>query len=162
MAFVFLSSAHAETSNQTVESLPRLSLKPGEDAISIASHLRYTAIQNVRLSLDEIIARDTELKPLPSDVIQFGPTKDPIYVRLNVKNIADTDGSWILFTGRGSLTGIRIWRLDGTPRLLFDGLNKADLISNLRTYQAFSTEICLLYTSPSPRDRTRSRMPSSA
>ena len=24
------------------------------------------------------------------------------------------------------------------------------------------TEICLLYTSPSPRDRTRSRMPSSA
>ena len=24
------------------------------------------------------------------------------------------------------------------------------------------TKICLLYTSPSPRDRTRSRMPSSA
>ena len=24
------------------------------------------------------------------------------------------------------------------------------------------TEVCLLYTSPSPRDRTRSRMPSSA
>ena len=24
------------------------------------------------------------------------------------------------------------------------------------------TELCLLYTSPSPRDRTRSRMPSSA
>ena len=29
-------------------------------------------------------------------------------------------------------------------------------IGNLRSY------ICLLYTSPSPRDRTRSRMPSSA
>ena len=28
--------------------------------------------------------------------------------------------------------------------------------------QAQLTEICLLYTSPSPRDRTRSRMPSSA
>ena len=27
---------------------------------------------------------------------------------------------------------------------------------------ALSTLICLLYTSPSPRDRTRSRMPSSA
>ena len=26
----------------------------------------------------------------------------------------------------------------------------------------FQAEICLLYTSPSPRDRTRSRMPSSA
>ena len=31
--------------------------------------------------------------------------------------------------------------------------------SGIRTYQAVS---CLLYTSPSPRDRTRSRMPSSA
>ena len=27
---------------------------------------------------------------------------------------------------------------------------------------AFETKTCLLYTSPSPRDRTRSRMPSSA
>ena len=27
---------------------------------------------------------------------------------------------------------------------------------------AFSSNYCLLYTSPSPRDRTRSRMPSSA
>ena len=27
---------------------------------------------------------------------------------------------------------------------------------------ALETRVCLLYTSPSPRDRTRSRMPSSA
>ena len=32
---------------------------------------------------------------------------------------------------------------------------------SLRDY-ILDTEICLLYTSPSPRDRTRSRMPSSA
>ena len=33
-----------------------------------------------------------------------------------------------------------------------------------RTLERFSydRDICLLYTSPSPRDRTRSRMPSSA
>ena len=29
-------------------------------------------------------------------------------------------------------------------------------------YRADATSVCLLYTSPSPRDRTRSRMPSSA
>ena len=29
-------------------------------------------------------------------------------------------------------------------------------------HQVFLRNICLLYTSPSPRDRTRSRMPSSA
>ena len=42
----------------------------------------------------------------------------------------------------------------------------SDDIENLRAYAklAGTTEdgICLLYTSPSPRDRTRSRMPSSA
>jgi len=140
---IFLSSAHAETSIQPAENLPRLSLQPGEDATSIASHLRFTPIENVQLSLDDIKSKDAELKSLPTDVIQFGPAKNAIYVRMNVENTADTDGSWILFTGRGSLTGIRIWRLDGTPRLLFDGLNKANLISNLRTYQAFSTEIGL-------------------
>ena len=32
----------------------------------------------------------------------------------------------------------------------------------LREEREFLSEACLLYTSPSPRDRTRSRMPSSA
>ena len=32
----------------------------------------------------------------------------------------------------------------------------------LKITKAQSDKICLLYTSPSPRDRTRSRMPSSA
>ena len=36
---------------------------------------------------------------------------------------------------------------------------EANLVLNLETSQ---THPCLLYTSPSPRDRTRSRMPSSA
>ena len=33
---------------------------------------------------------------------------------------------------------------------------------DLRTSAEYQTNSCLLYTSPSPRDRTRSRMPSSA
>ena len=32
----------------------------------------------------------------------------------------------------------------------------------VRGVEEHHTEVCLLYTSPSPRDRTRSRMPSSA
>ena len=35
-------------------------------------------------------------------------------------------------------------------------------LSNLNDVRKGCDEICLLYTSPSPRDRTRSRMPSSA
>ena len=45
----------------------------------------------------------------------------------------------------------------GVPNLTMSEIAKKLKIS-LRTLY----EICLLYTSPSPRDRTRSRMPSSA
>ena len=39
-----------------------------------------------------------------------------------------------------------------------ENLDKAEIILELNGF----TKSCLLYTSPSPRDRTRSRMPSSA
>ena len=61
------------------------------------------------------------------------------------------DSQWIAFTSRGSLfvmnaEGKRLRRLAGSA-------NSVDC--------TWSPD-CLLYTSPSPRDRTRSRMPSSA
>ena len=38
-----------------------------------------------------------------------------------------------------------------------------DLVTQLKNFEKISKDnFCLLYTSPSPRDRTRSRMPSSA
>ena len=43
--------------------------------------------------------------------------------------------------------------------------SKGEIQLGLRTYTAArigTEDTCLLYTSPSPRDRTRSRMPSSA
>ena len=40
------------------------------------------------------------------------------------------------------------------------GINQT--ITVRRIFQGIGVESCLLYTSPSPRDRTRSRMPSSA
>ena len=43
------------------------------------------------------------------------------------------------------------------------GLNRVvGLLSVALSAVTFRSVICLLYTSPSPRDRTRSRMPSSA
>ena len=35
-------------------------------------------------------------------------------------------------------------------------------LSYMEAFEVLHIEVCLLYTSPSPRDRTRSRMPSSA
>ena len=48
-----------------------------------------------------------------------------------------------------------------------DNLKHTDLIEILAAYpktpiNILISQACLLYTSPSPRDRTRSRMPSSA
>ena len=51
-------------------------------------------------------------------------------------------------------------------RTLLNYLEQTDLLKNkeiLRCLDVIAREYgCLLYTSPSPRDRTRSRMPSSA
>ena len=54
------------------------------------------------------------------------------------------------------------------PVLLFGGTILGVLIQTLtlgliiNSLQKYQPNLCLLYTSPSPRDRTRSRMPSSA
>ena len=56
----------------------------------------------------------------------------------------------------------------GTIILTPEGINSTIACANLENLYSFETYIskyfpsCLLYTSPSPRDRTRSRMPSSA
>ena len=41
-------------------------------------------------------------------------------------------------------------------------LGSSNMIGGLQSVNGSMTKACLLYTSPSPRDRTRSRMPSSA
>ena len=51
--------------------------------------------------------------------------------------------------------GIRVWERDGT---LWPGL----LAGTWFAAEFACVYLCILYTSPSPRDRTRSRMPSSA
>ena len=69
---------------------------------------------------------------------------------------SDTTYDLIGFTNSNSQSGIR----------LTDGTNNDDVLivgaGSITASQNSNTITCLLYTSPSPRDRTRSRMPSSA
>ena len=67
-------------------------------------------------------------------------------------------------------SGIKYLLLDGiiTQRLL-EGARNAGIecvvghrVAKLSNSDGLNLKTCLLYTSPSPRDRTRSRMPSSA
>ena len=52
--------------------------------------------------------------------------------------------------------------LDDTDRLVVGGCRLSDLAERYGTPLYVLDEACLLYTSPSPRDRQKSRMPSSA
>ena len=78
--------------------------------------------------------------------------------------------SWIgMFPGQGSQEpGMGKELLEKYPELLIDifdeslGWSLKDIINGGDAASIKKTNICLLYTSPSPRDRTRSRMPSSA
>ena len=49
-----------------------------------------------------------------------------------------------------------------TPQALDDGARHAALRAVLKLLEHWQCSDCLLYTSPSPRDRQKPRMPSSA
>ena len=73
-------------------------------------------------------------------------------IALAKANQMEFGGIKIILTGGYSLNGF----LPATPNFVM-------VASTLPTYpESYYTKGCLLYTSPSPRDRTRSRMPSSA
>ena len=58
---------------------------------------------------------------------------------------------------------LRVVLLNPSAQSLLDVSENQALGESILTYFGHdNTEDCLLYTSPSPRDRTRSRMPSSA
>ena len=59
-------------------------------------------------------------------------------------------------------TDLRAKLAEDTSGLSQAGLPKLSLPDGVSVSEETDSEACLLYTSPSPRDRTRSRMPSSA
>ena len=84
--------------------------------------------------------------------------KNRIQLASSVSNA--NSGTQINLTGLGSGSS-------HTLNVAFDGVNTKfkithDSGTHAKVTRASQLMICLLYTSPSPRDRTRSRMPSSA
>ena len=72
-----------------------------------------------------------------------------------------------LLYGDGVFEGIRfysgrVFRLEEHIDRLFDSARAIALKIGMGKSAVIEATLCLLYTSPSPRDRTRSRMPSSA
>ena len=97
--------------------------------------------------------------------ISGGTTKEPFNESLPSPFVIPDGSIWnqslsIPGTPPGSTTSIvQVYPSSGALRLTADST-----VSGSRSFIAYTTynNTCLLYTSPSPRDRTRSRMPSSA
>ena len=84
------------------------------------------------------------------------PTGTPVVGRVHGLVFNDLNGDGLPSSGEPGLIGVGI--------LLYQGSNIVGATTTVGdgTYHFDSLLPCLLYTSPSPRDRTRSRMPSSA
>ena len=90
------------------------------------------------------------------------------YVRcvVGVRDANDPTAISVIGHGIGQNQGMRrgvIMHVDDAVEAIIQAMTEAERISGVRI-EAATVNIngCLLYTSPSPRDRTRSRMPSSA
>ena len=77
--------------------------------------------------------------------------------------VRDKLGEWLSdeqFAGAYGVRGKPGW--PPSRLALVTIFQKAENLTDRQAAECVRTRICLLYTSPSPRDRTRSRMPSSA
>ena len=129
---------------QARDPLPTIELRAGEDAPEVARQIRYTrGLGNLgNRTAEQILAAD--FRPISGRAVHFGPPGERTAVALRVRNVGDEAGSWILTTGRGSLSYFRLYEVtDDGLNVLVDGTDPAKTSRNLRTYQAFSTELVL-------------------
>ena len=117
-------------------------LRPiGENSNYVFNSILKTLIYETLLDLDPITL---EYKPLLADKWYIAEDKKTYFYHIN------SEAKWH----------------DGLPVTSFDIIATWDLLTNEGIREPFQNDLwnkyCLLYTSPSPRDRTRSRMPSSA
>ena len=139
----------------------------GEQCLEMMQKVKGLLDQGGRLeeTVSEEIAnyRQTKGKYIPGFGHRFHKPEDPRAPRL-MKLASDADGEKIV-NGNFMRIGLEIQRqlshekstgiamnIDGATAVIFGELGFAPPLARG----------CLLYTSPSPRDRTRSRMPSSA
>ena len=117
----------------------------------------------VKNSGGEFPAKKITVNLAPGDLPKEGPTFDlPIAISILLSSgqlVFDSEKS--LFIGELSLNG-RVRLSKGVLPMVLAAKEKGIESVYIPMANLHEAETCLLYTSPSPRDRTRSRMPSSA
>src|SRR5665811_1008169 len=93
--------------------------------------------------------------PLEEEISKIEATQDSVIEKTDIGGPtlvrSAAKGGRIVICDKEDRGKVIDWLKEGEP-------DKENFLNDLRA----KTEACLLYTSPSPRDRTRSRMPSSA
>ena len=120
---------------------------------------RVDAIAERAIRWSSLRIKPRNEKKLAITVFSFPPDKG------NVGTAAylDVFGSIHLVMQEMKAKGYDVQDLPSTPRELLEAvINDADAMQGSPELSIAHRMSCLLYTSPSPRDRTRSRMPSSA
>ena len=103
----------------------------------------------------DLFAEGTDLKAVVGTEVQMVGTDQ--FVKGTELQVLDTD----LLEEGNDLLEVGIDLLEVGTGLLEVGIGLLEVIE-LDKVEKLQEDTCLLYTSPSPRDRTRSRMPSSA
>ena len=126
------------------EPLPEVDLVAGPDGPALAPFLRYSRDIGETGPGGIVRALAQPMERVEGTSIHFGPPGQRTAVALRVRNTGPVSGSWILTTGRGTLSHFRLYEFAGSqPRLLVDGTDSRQIRENLRTYQAYSTEVVL-------------------
>lgn len=124
-------------------SLPEIALEPGRDGPSLPPLIRYIRDDGPGAAPVEALLR-RPLRAASGEAQHFGAPGERIVIALRMRNVGETAGTWILTTGRGSLTRFRLFSLEaGQLDPVLDAGDPQSAQRNLRNYQSFSTEVTL-------------------
>jgi two-component system, sensor histidine kinase LadS len=136
-------AAPAAAQSAVMPALPVVAIEPGKDGPALAPFIRYTKqLGPVDVPIERML--DLPLEANAAGAQHFGPPGQRTTLALRIRNAGDAPGTWILTTGRGSLTHFRLYTLSEQGfTLVLDGSDTVIAQNNLRTYQAFSSEVTL-------------------
>ena len=132
-----------------------------DDLVSYSPVNVYGPFNNDIASIDKKLKDGDKINVIG---IEFEIIEIPGHTLDHIAFYSENNGSPILFCGDTLFAGGCGRVFEGTFDQMYESLNKLKILpENTNIYCGHEyTLSCLLYTSPSPRDRTRSRMPSSA
>jgi len=136
----------------------KVNRSPGQDIVYVSPDERMVEVYLSGFEPLKIILSEYGVNLESKRIWKFKLTGDKKLVEIPISIITEPDGVEKIIDGKPSGTGESFKLSTGKHTITL----QKDGYRNITEEITVSETSCLLYTSPSPRDRTRSRMPSSA